>query len=503
MSGWPHWQQRSDGRLCCEGARRVLESLSNSLQKALGKLRSKGKLTEEDVQTAMREVRLALLAADVNVKVVKQFVDRVKERCVGQEVQKSLTPGQQVVKIVYEELTDLMGGSQERLRMAAKPPTVIMLVGLQGNGKTTAIAKLALSFTQHQHRPLLVAADVYRPAAIQQLETLGRQINVPVFSLGTEADPVDIAKASLDEAERLGADVVLIDTAGRLHIDEALMNELARMQAAVHPEETLLVVDSTTGQDAVNVAESFHQRLNITGVILTKLDFDTRGGAALTVRAVTGCPIKFVGTGEKVEPLEPFHPDRLASRILGMGDVLSLIEKAQQTLDMDKAKEMEEKLRSARFTLDDFREQLRQVRNLGPLDQVLKMLPGINKLKGIENINLDDKRFLRIDAIISSMTKEERANPSLMNASRRRRVANGSGVTVREVNQVLNQFEQMQQMMKRFSGLGRKFGGKRSALNALKSMGDVGDLLNAGTSGLRPAGHADTRRHHGKKKKKR
>ena len=451
----------------------MLEGLSSSLQKALSKLRAKGKLTEDDVQTAMREVRLALLAADVNVKVVKQFVDKVRERAVGQEVQKSLTPGQQVVKIVYEELTDLMGGTEERIRMAAKPPTVVMLAGLQGAGKTTAAAKLALSFRKHQHRPLLVAADVYRPAAIQQLQVLGRQIDIPVFDLGTEVDPVEIARQGREEAIRQGADVLIIDTAGRLHVDDRLMDELSRIKAAVPPDEILLVVDAMTGQDAVHVAETFHQRLSITGVILTKMDGDTRGGAALTVRAVTGCPIKFVGLGEKIEPLEVFHPDRLASRILGMGDVLSLIEKAQENFDLEKAKEMEQKLRTAQFTLDDFREQLRQVRNLGPLDQILKMLPGIGKFKQLENIQVDEKKFLHIDAIISSMTKEERANPSLMNASRRRRVALGSGLTVREVNQVLNQFEQIQQMMKRLAGGGKKMG-RRSALNALKSLGNLG-----------------------------
>ncbi|MCL6598795.1 MAG: signal recognition particle protein [Alicyclobacillus macrosporangiidus] len=483
----------------------MLEGISSSLQKALGKLRSKGKLTEEDVQTAMREVRLALLAADVNVKVVKQFVDRVRERAVGQEVQKSLTPGQQVVKIVYEELTELMGGSQERLRMAAKPPTVVMLVGLQGAGKTTTAAKLALSFRRHQHRPLLVAADVYRPAAIHQLEVLGKQIDVPVFQMGNQADPVDIARRGREEAIRQGADVVIIDTAGRLHIDEPLMDELRRMRDALQPDEVLLVVDAMTGQDAVTVAESFHQHLGLTGVILTKLDGDTRGGAALTVRAATGCPIKFVGLGEKIEPLEPFHPDRLASRILGMGDVLSLIERAQEAIDLEKAQEMEHKLRTAQFTLDDFREQLQQVRKLGPMDQILKMLPGVNKIKGIENLQVDERRLQRIDAIISSMTKEERQDPSIMNASRRRRVAMGSGVTVREVNQVLNQFEQAREMMKRFAGLGKRFG-RRGALNALKSMGDLGDLGGL-TGGQMPGasggpGLGRERRHHKKKKRR-
>lgn len=484
----------------------MLESLSNGLQKALSKLKSKGKLTEDDVQTAMREVRMALLAADVNVKVVREFVDKVKERAVGQDVQRSLTPGQQVVKIVYEELAALMGGTQSRIRMAAQPPTVIMLVGLQGAGKTTAIAKLALAFQQHQHRPLLVAADVYRPAAIQQLRVLAQQIDVPAFDLGTQADPVEIARGGIEEAARQGCDVVLIDTAGRLHVDEPLMDELARMSQAVHPEETLLVIDAMTGQDAVNVAETFHQRLGVTGVILTKLDGDTRGGAALTVRSVTGCPIKYVGVGEKIEPLEVFHPDRLASRILGMGDVLSLIERAQQSVDEDKAREMEKKLRTASFTLDDFREMMQQVQSLGPLDQVLKMIPGANKVKGIDKVQIDEGRFRRMDAIISSMTKKERIEPGVMNASRRRRVAIGSGVTVREVNQVLNQFEQMQQMMKRFSGFGGK-PGRRGALKALKSMGDPGALTGASLPALPGVGDESgtptggPRRQHRKKKR--
>lgn len=480
----------------------MFEGLSSGLQKALDKLRSKGKLSEEDVQTAMREVRLALLAADVNVKVVKQFVDRVKERAIGQEVQKSLTPGQQVVKVVYEELTELMGGSEARLNMASQPPTIIMMVGLQGAGKTTAIAKLAMSFVQHQHRPLLVAADVYRPAAIKQLEVLGNQINVPVFQMGTQVDPVEIAKRSREEAIRQGADVILVDTAGRLHIDEQMMEELARMQAEMNPDEVLLVVDAMTGQDAVHVAETFHQKLGLTGVILTKMDGDSRGGAALTVRSVTGCPIKFVGMGEKIEPLEVFHPERIASRILGMGDVLSLIERAQQAVDADKAKEMEQKLRTAKFTLDDFREWMQQVQNMGPLDQIMKMIPGANKMKGLENVNLDDKRLRRIDAIISSMTKEERANPAIMNASRRRRIAVGSGVVVRDVNQVLNQFEQMQQMMKRFSGFGKRLG-RKGALNAMKSLGDLGGV-GAGENSLSAFGNDgnEPRRHSKKKKRK-
>lgn len=491
----------------------MLEGLSNNLQKALSRLRSKGKLSEQDVQEAMREVRMALLAADVNVRVVKDFVEKVRARCVGQEVQKSLTPGQQVVKIVHEELAELMGGTEDKLRMASKPPTVVMLAGLQGAGKTTAAAKLALSFRKHQHRPLLVAADIYRPAAIHQLEVLGKQIDVPVFSLGTDVNPVAIAEGGIAEARKQGCDVVIIDTAGRLHVDEPLMEELAQINKAVPADELLLVVDAMTGQDAVHVAESFSGALPVTGVILTKLDGDTRGGAALTVRAVTGRSIKFVGLGEKIEPLEVFHPDRLASRILGMGDVLSLIERAQEAVDMEKALEMEQKLRSAEFTLDDFRDQLAQVRKLGPLDQVLKMLPGAGKMKGLDNLQVDESRLQRIDAIISSMTKQERATPSIMNASRRRRVAVGSGVTVRDVNQVLNQFDQVQQMMKRFSGFGKKMN-RRGAMKALKGMGDLSALSGMNPGSLDPSagtglpglsglsdGSKGQRRHHKKKKK--
>lgn len=490
----------------------MLEGLSGSLQKALGKLRSKGKLTENDVTEAMREVRLALLAADVNVKVVRDFVAKIRERAVGQDVQKSLTPGQQVIKIVNDELTELMGGTQAKIQMASKPPTVIMLVGLQGAGKTTAIAKLGLSFRQHEHRPLLIAADVYRPAAIDQLHVLGRQVDIPVFDMGSDKNPVDIVNSGMEEAQRQGADVVLVDTAGRLHVDNHLMSELENIKSSVDPNEVLLVVDSMTGQDAVHVAETFHERLGVTGVILTKLDSDARGGAALAIRAVTGCPIKYVGLGEKIEPLEPFHPDRLASRILGMGDVLSLIERAQENIDVDKAQQMEERMRSASFSLDDFQEMFRQVRNLGPLDQVMKMIPGMNKMKGIENVDLNDKRFVHMDAIISSMTKKERIDPSVMNASRRRRIANGSGTTVREVNQLLKQFGQTQQMMKQMGGgMGKKMG-RKGAMKAMKSMGGLGGLGNVGDPSQIPglAGSVPSdvtpreprQRHHRSKKKR-
>ncbi|WP_206831177.1 signal recognition particle protein [Alicyclobacillus fructus] len=480
----------------------MFESLSNNLQAVFQRLRGRGRLTEADVDEAMREIRRALLAADVNVKVVRDFVERVRVRAVGQDVLKSLTPGQQVVKIVYEELTELMGGSQARIRMAPKPPTVVMLVGLQGAGKTTTAAKLALSFRQQSHRPLLVAADVYRPAAVDQLRVLGGQIDVPVFSLDG-ASAVEIAREGLRDAERRGADVVIVDTAGRLHIDEALMAELESMKQVLEPHEILLVVDAMTGQDAVHVAEAFHQRLEVTGVILTKLDGDARGGAALTVRAATGCPIKFVGVGEKIEPLEPFHPERMASRILGMGDVLSLIERAQERIDLEKAKEMEARMRSANFTLDDFQEMFRQVRNLGPLDQILKMLPGMNRVKGLENLDLNDRRFRRLEAIISSMTPEERRDPGILNASRRRRIANGSGTTVRDVNQLVNQFEQVREMMKHLTGGGKRVG-RRQAMNALRAMGGVPGLT--GGAGLPHLGGAEAgpprERVHRKKKKK-
>lgn len=378
----------------------AFEGLSERLQHVMNRIRGKGKVTEADVKEMMREVRLALLEADVNFKVVKDFIKRVSERAVGQEVLKSLTPGQQVIKVVKEELTALMGGEQSKIAVAKKPPTVVMMVGLQGAGKTTTTGKLAnLLRKRHNRKPLLVAADVYRPAAIKQLETLGKQLNMPVFSLGEHANPVEIAKQALERAKEEHHDYVLIDTAGRLHVDEALMDELKQMREAVKPDEIFLVVDAMTGQDAVNVAQSFHEQLGITGVILTKLDGDTRGGAALSIRAVTGAPIKFVGMGEKLDALEPFHPERMASRILGMGDVLTLIEKAQAAVDEEKAKELEQKMRTATFTFDDFLDQLGQVRKLGPLDEILKMLPGANKIKGLDNIQVDEKQIARVEAI--------------------------------------------------------------------------------------------------------
>ncbi|AGT31512.1 signal recognition particle protein Srp54 [Geobacillus genomosp. 3] len=439
----------------------AFEGLSERLQQVMNRIRGKGKVTEADVKEMMREVRLALLEADVNFKVVKDFVKRVSERAVGQDVMKSLTPGQQVIKVVKEELTSLMGGEQSKIAVAKKPPTVVMMVGLQGAGKTTTTGKLAnLLRKRHNRKPLLVAADVYRPAAIKQLETLGKQLNVPVFSLGEHANPVEIAKQALERAKEEHYDYVLIDTAGRLHIDEALMDELKQMKEAVKPDEIFLVVDAMTGQDAVNVAQSFHEQLGITGVILTKLDGDTRGGAALSIRAVTGAPIKFAGMGEKLDALEPFHPERMASRILGMGDVLTLIEKAQAAVDEEKAKELEQKMRTATFTFDDFLEQLGQVRKLGPLDEILKMLPGANKIKGLSNVQVDEKQIARVEAIIRSMTKEEKMHPEIINGSRKKRIAKGSGTTVQDVNRLLKQFDDMKKMMKMMTNMpkGKKKG---------------------------------------------
>jgi signal recognition particle subunit SRP54 len=437
----------------------AFEGLSERLQSVMRKLRGKGKVTEADLKEAMREVRLALLEADVNFKVVKSFIDRVKERAIGQEVLKSLTPGQQVVKVVNEELTALMGGEQSKLVQSAKPPTKIMMVGLQGAGKTTTSGKLARYLQKQNRRALLVAADVYRPAAIKQLEVLGADLNTPVFSLGDKEDPVVIAKRGVAKAKEEGFDYVIIDTAGRLHVDQEMMSELKRIREQVEPDEILLVVDAMTGQDAVNVAETFHNELGLTGVVLTKLDGDTRGGAALSVKAVTQCPIKFVGLGEKTDALEPFHPDRMASRILGMGDVLTLIEKAQAAVDTEKAKELERKMRTLSFTFDDFLDQLQQVRKMGPLEDMLSMLPGVGQIKGLKNLQVDEKQLSRVEAIIRSMTPEEKEHPEIINASRRKRIAGGSGTTVQDVNRLLKQFNDMKKMMKQFSQMSK--GGKR------------------------------------------
>ncbi|TCO79013.1 signal recognition particle protein [Marinisporobacter balticus] len=430
----------------------VFEGLADKLQGALKKLKSKGKLTEKDVKEAMREVKLALLEADVNFKVVKDFINKVKERAIGAEVMESLTPGQHVIKIVNEELTALMGTTQSKLTFSSKPPTVYMLVGLQGAGKTTTGGKLGGYLKTMGKRPLLVAGDIYRPAAIKQLQVVGKQLDIPVFSMGDKISPVNIAKAGIEHANQHSNDVVIIDTAGRLHIDENLMDELEDIKKTVNPQEILLVVDAMTGQDAVNVAERFNEKLGIDGVILTKLDGDTRGGAALSVRAVTQKPIKFVGMGEKLSELEAFHPDRMASRILGMGDVLSLIEKAQVNFDAKKAKELEKRIKSQEFSFEDFLEQLQQMKNMGPMSQLLEMIPGANS-KQLKNLEINEKEFVHIEAMIQSMTKEERKNPSMINGSRRKRIAKGSGMTVNKVNGLLKQFAQTKKMMKQFTDM--------------------------------------------------
>lgn len=430
----------------------VFESLSEKLQNALGKLKGKGKLSEKDVDTAMREVRLALLEADVNFKVVKDFIKNVKERAIGSEVMESLTPGQQVIKIVYEELAKLMGEKETKINFSPSPPTVVLMCGLQGAGKTTTSGKLAFNLKKQNKRPLLVACDIYRPAAIKQLEVVGEKVGVPVFTMGSKVNPVDIAKAALEHGKKHGNDVIIIDTAGRLHIDEELMDEIENIHTVVKPQEVLLVLDAMTGQDAVNVAEAFNARLGITGVILTKLDGDARGGAALSIRAVTQKPIKFVGMGEKLDQLEPFHPDRMASRILGMGDVISLIEKAQASIDAKKALELEKKIRTQQFTLEDFLDQLEQMKSLGPLEQIIGMLPGLNS-KALKGLDVSEKEIVKIQAIIQSMTKKERENPDIIDSSRRKRIALGSGTTVQDVNKLLKQFKETKKMMKKFTDM--------------------------------------------------
>lgn len=435
----------------------MFSSLVDKMAGALKKFRNKGKLTEADVREGMREIKLALLEADVNFKVVRDFVAKVTERAVGAEVLESLVPAQQIVKIVNEELIALMGGTAAKLNISPKPPTVIMMCGLQGAGKTTHAAKLAYMLKKQGKRPLLVACDIYRPAAIKQLQIVGEQAGVPVFEMGDKTNPVEIARAGVKNATDHGNDIVIIDTAGRLHIDEDMMAELEKIKAAVNPAEILLVVDAMTGQDAVNVAETFNQKLDITGVILTKLDGDTRGGAALSVRYVTGKPIKFVGTGEKIDKLEQFYPERMASRILGMGDVLSLIEKAEQACDEKKAAELERKLREQSFTLDDFLEQFRQLKSMGSIEQLLSMMPGI-KPSDLEGAKIDERAIDRMEAIILSMTPEERAKPEIINASRKRRIAMGSGNSVEAVNKLLRQFEMTQKMMKQFATMPRGLG---------------------------------------------
>ncbi|WP_019132527.1 signal recognition particle protein [Peptoniphilus obesi] len=432
----------------------VFESLSDKLQNTLSKLTGKGKLSEKDIDAAMREVRLALLEADVNFKVVKNFVKKVKERSLGQEVMESLTPGQQVIKIVNDELKKLMGETEAKIDFSKKP-TVILMSGLQGAGKTTTSAKLANLMKKQSKRPLLVACDVYRPAAIKQLQVVGEQVGVPVFSMGDKISPVDIAKAAVEHAKKNGNDVVILDTAGRLHIDEDLMNELQEIVNETEPSEILLVLDAMTGQDAVNVAEAFDSRLKLTGVILTKLDGDARGGAALSIRAVTDVPIKFIATGEKLDQLETFHPDRMSNRILGMGDVLSLIEKAQANFDEKKASELEQKLRTQSFTFDDFLDQMEQMKNMGPLEDILAMIPGMNN-KALKNVKIDEKEFVKVEAIIKSMTKEERVKPDIIDVSRRKRIAEGSGCSPADVNKLLKQFKDLRKMMKQFGKMGNK-----------------------------------------------
>ncbi len=436
----------------------MFENLSARLQGIFKSLRNRGKLTEKEVDLALREVRTALLEADVNFKVAKAFIDRVRKRAVGEEVLMSLTPAQQVVKIVHEELTDLMGGQSAKIAFSSRPPTILMLVGLQGSGKTTSCAKLAGLMRRQGRKPLLAAADVYRPAAIKQLQVLGAQLGVEVFSLGDRADPTDIAAGAVERARSMGHDTVILDTAGRLHIDDEMMEELERVKARVAPTEILLVVDAMTGQDAVNVASVFNERLGIQGVILTKLDGDARGGAALSVREVTGRPIKFVTTGEKLDALEQFHPDRMSSRILGMGDVLTIIEKAQETFDLEQAKKLEEKLRRQEFTLDDFMGQLQDVRKMGPLDQLLGMIPGVARSKALKDVRVDEKQFSKIEAIIRSMTPSERKNPSSIDGSRKRRIAAGSGTRVQEVNALLKQYDQARKMLRQLGDASKRGG---------------------------------------------
>jgi len=434
----------------------AFENLAEKLQGAFSQLRGKGKLTEKDVKDAMREVKLALLEADVNFKVVKDFINTLTERAIGESVMKSLTPGQQVVKLVNEELTNLMGKTQSKIDFGSRPPTVIMMAGLQGAGKTTTCGKLGSLLKKQGKRPLLVACDVYRPAAIQQLKVVGEKVDVPVFELGNQVSPVEIAKQGLAHAVRFSNDVVIIDTAGRLHIDEALMQELIEIKETVKPNEILLVLDSMTGQDAVNVAEHFNSQLEVSGVILTKLDGDTRGGAALSVRAVTGKPIKFACVGEKLTDIEEFYPDRMASRILGMGDVLSLIEKAQENFDEEKAKKLEKKMKTQSFDLEDFLDQLEQIQKMGSISDLLGMIPGMNNNKALKGLEVNDKDLLRTKAIIQSMTKKERIDPDIINGSRKKRIAAGAGVHVSEVNRLLKQFDQSKKMMKQFGGMEKK-----------------------------------------------
>jgi signal recognition particle subunit SRP54 len=440
----------------------MFDSLSDKFQKIFKNLRGQGKLTEENIRDALREVRMALLEADVHYTVAKDFVAGIAERAVGQEVMSSLTPGQQVIKIVSEALTELMGGTAEPLKLLGRPPVAIMLVGLQGSGKTTSTAKLARKLVEEKRRPCLVPADVYRPAAIDQLTTLGKQLQLPVYPATTSQRPEEIVREAVPFAHAHNCDTLLVDTAGRLHIDSELMAELTRLKEILQPVEILLVADAMTGQDAVKIAGSFHETLGITGVVLTKLDGDARGGAALSIRAVTNCPIKLIGVGEKLDALEVFHPDRMSSRILGMGDVLSLIEKAQEAFDEKEAEEMARKFREDSFSLEDFRNQLRQIRKLGSLEQIISMLPGMGMMKELKKMQVDEKEFVRMEAIINSMTKDERRNVAIINASRRRRIANGSGTAVHDVNRLLKSYDEARRMMRQVvgGGAGKKKKGK-------------------------------------------
>lgn len=461
----------------------AFEGLTEKLSAAFKKLRSKGRLTEADVKDAMREIRLALLEADVSYKVVKDFVKKVTERAVGSDVLESLTPAQMIVKIVNEELVALMGSENAKIAIAPKPPTIVMLVGLQGAGKTTNGAKLAGLMKKDGKHPLLVACDVYRPAAIQQLEVVGGQLGIPVFQMGT-ANPVDIAKAAVEHAKKEGYDMVFLDTAGRLHVDEALMEELSNIKETVHPNEIFLVVDAMTGQDAVNAATAFNNQLDIDGVMLTKLDGDARGGAALSVKAVTGKPIKFVGTGEKLDQIEPFHPSRMASRILGMGDVLTLIEKAEAAMDQKKAQELEQRLRKNKFTLQDFYDQLVQLKSMGSITDILGMMPGMNA-GALKNVQVDEKALSRTEAIILSMTPYERENPGVINHSRKQRIAAGAGVQVQQINALLKQFDDMQKLMRQLTGPGASKKMKRLQKSGMGGMGNMGGKRGFGGFGRR------------------
>ena len=432
----------------------MFQNLSEKLDNIFKKFRNKGTLTESDIKSGMREIKLALLEADVNFKVVRDFIKTASERAVGAEVLESLNPGQQVVKIVCEELTSLMGSTQSKLTIASKPPTIVMMVGLQAAGKTTHAGKLAGMYKKQGKNPLLVACDIYRPAAIKQLEVIGEKLSIPVFQMGNEVSPVKIARESIRFADQKGYDMVFVDTAGRLQIDEVLMRELVDIKNEIHPDEILLTIDSMIGQESVNVAETFNNMLDITGVILTKLDGDTRGGAALSVRYVTGKPIKFIGVGEKLDAIEPFHPDRMARRILGMGDVLTLIDKAQQQFDEKKASELEEKLRQSIFTLDDYLEQMQQLKGMGNLEQLAGTMPGI-KPGALKDAKFDERLLVRQEAIIKSMTRKEREKPDILNASRKKRVAAGSGTTVEEINRLLKQYDQIKTLMKQFSDMSK------------------------------------------------